>query len=187
MSSNIPIADLRALTHKHGAEERMQKILRRVATAERVATKRQKAQDLRLYKEEKKQTSHQDKRRVMMAQEELEKAKQSIRDDWAMGPLSPRTDIGNFQDAYGTIGEARYATTGGFSLATRNARCRWAGGAYYLNLAVGDRVVLLDGPDKGRIGPVTSIDHDTAEVKVKDLNKVDLSSSSPPLLLFLLH
>ncbi|KAI1188436.1 hypothetical protein F5B17DRAFT_268101 [Nemania serpens] len=152
----------------------MQKILRRVATAERVATKRQKAQDLRLYKEEKKQTSHQDKRRVMMAQEELEKAKQSIRDDWAMGPLSPRTDIGNFQDAYGTIGEARYATTGGFSLATRNARCRWAGGAYYLNLAVGDRVVLLDGPDKGRIGPVTSIDHDTAEVKVKDLNKSNI-------------
>ncbi len=57
----------------------------------------------------------------------------------------------------------------------RNARCKWAGGAYYLNLAEGDRVVLLDGPDKGRIGQVIEINHDTAEVTVQDLNKARAS------------
>lgn len=158
----------------------MQKILRRVATAERVATKRQKAQDLRIYKKDKKEKSGSDQKHVAAALREVEQAKQAIRDDWAMGPLSPRTDVGSFQDAYGAIGESRYSSPGGFSLAMRNARCQWAGGAYYLNLAVGDRVVLLDGPDKGRIGPVTDIDHETAEVKVKELNKVDLSPSPRP-------
>lgn len=151
----------------------MQKILRRVATAERVATKRQKAKGLILYKVDKKEQSARDRRHVAVAQKEIADAKQTIRDDWAMGSLAPRTDIGSFQDAYGAIGESRYSSPGGFSLAMRNARCRWAGGAYYLNLAEGDRVVLLDGPDKGRIGPVADINHEAAEVKVKGLNKVE--------------
>ncbi|KAI1117514.1 hypothetical protein F5Y14DRAFT_351335 [Nemania sp. NC0429] len=152
----------------------MQKILRRVATAERVTAKRQKAQNLKVYKADKKETSERAQKHVAAALKEVQDAKQAIRDDWAMGPLAPRTDVGSFHDAYGAIGQVRYSSPGGFSLAMRNARCRWAGGAYYLNLAVGDRVVLLDGPDKGRIGPVTDIDHDTAEVTVKDLNKSNL-------------
>lgn len=32
--------------------------------------------------------------------------------------------------------------------------------------------MLLDGPDKGRIGKITQIDYDTAEVTVEGLNKV---------------
>ncbi|KAI0542125.1 hypothetical protein GGR58DRAFT_337130 [Xylaria digitata] len=152
----------------------MQKILRRVATAERVAAKRQKGKDLKFYKKGKKEETKQRNQQVSMALAEVEHAKQTIRDDWAMGAISPRTDVGEGHGAYGSVGEARFSSPGTFSLAMRNARCQWAGGAYYLNLAKGDRVVLLDGPDKGRIGLISDINHDTAEVTVKDLNKTNI-------------
>ncbi|KAF2971916.1 hypothetical protein GQX73_g1768 [Xylaria multiplex] len=152
----------------------MQKILRRVATAERVAVKRQKGKDLQFYKKGKAEESKQRNQQVGMALGEIGRAKQAIRDDWAMGALSPRTDIKEEHGAFGTIGESRFASPGSYSLAVRNARCQWAGGAYYLNLAKGDRVVLLDGPDKGRIGYISDINHDTAELTVKDLNKTNI-------------
>jgi large subunit ribosomal protein L24 len=153
----------------------MQKIIRRVATAERVVAKRQKARDLKWFKKGKKEQKEQSNQHVSAARRELENAKQAIRDDWAMGSLAPRHDVGEWEGAHGAIGESRFSSPGKFSLAMRNARCQWAGGAYYLNLAVGDRVVMLDGPDKGRIGKVSEINHDTAEVTVAGLNKVRLS------------
>ncbi|KAI0426309.1 hypothetical protein F5Y09DRAFT_319275 [Xylaria sp. FL1042] len=152
----------------------MQKILRRVATAERVAAKRQKARELKFYKWNKTKSSQEGSSQVRMVLKEVEEAKQAIRDDWAMGPLSPRIDVGDQHNLLGTIGESRYSTNRELSLAMRNARCQWAGGAFYLCLAAGDRVVLLDGPDKGRIGEISEIRHDTAEVVVKGLNKSNL-------------
>ncbi|KAI8634172.1 KOW domain-containing protein [Xylariaceae sp. FL1651] len=152
----------------------MQKIIRRVATAERVVAKRQKAKDLKFFKKEKKEQSTQQNQQIAMARTELEEAKQAIRDDWTLGSLSPRRDIGDWEGAFGSIGESRFSSVGRITLAKRNARCQWAGGAYYLNLAVGDRVVLLDGPDKGRIGKIININHDLAEVTVANLNKTNV-------------
>ncbi|KAI1809631.1 KOW domain-containing protein [Poronia punctata] len=149
----------------------MQKILRRVATAERVVTKRQKAKDMKFFKKEKKEKLNQRQEQTTAALREVQAAKKAIKDDWALGPLSPRRDVGEWAGAHGAIGEQRFAGPGSISLAARNARCKWAGGAYHLCLAVGDRVVLLDGPDKGRIGEITSIDEYSAEVTVEGLNK----------------
>ncbi|KAI0552743.1 hypothetical protein F4679DRAFT_49093 [Xylaria curta] len=152
----------------------MQKIARRVATAERVAAKRQKAKTTRFRRHEKKEAFQHNTSQTKVAADDVKTAKQAIRDDWAMGTLSPRLDVGGFHDAHGSISQARYPGAVSMSLAKRNARCQWAGGAYYLNLAVGDRVVLLDGPDKGRIGKISDISHRTAEVTVKDLNKSNI-------------
>ncbi|KAI0113764.1 hypothetical protein GGR51DRAFT_546952 [Nemania sp. FL0031] len=152
----------------------MQKIARRVATAERVANKRQKAKDFKLYKGMKKDRQATAGQQVERALEEVNKAKQAIRDDWSMGALSPRMDVGEWHGARGSISEARISSAGRLSLAQRNARCQWAGGAYYLNLAVGDRVVLLEGPDKGRIGKISEITHENAEVTVNGLNKTNI-------------
>ncbi|KAI1825684.1 hypothetical protein F4861DRAFT_161293 [Xylaria intraflava] len=153
----------------------MQKILRRVATAERVVAKRQKIKNLKYRRATQKTETQQSIQHVSQALEEVERAKQAIRDDWAMGPLSPRKDVGEWEGAHGAIGDTRFSNpVTRISLAARNARCQWAGGAYYLNLAVGDRVVLLDGPDKGRIGTISDLIHDRAEVVVKDLNKTNI-------------
>ncbi|KAI1428811.1 hypothetical protein F5Y12DRAFT_782395 [Xylaria sp. FL1777] len=152
----------------------MQKILRRVATAERATAKRRKAKDRADFTEERVDNRLHRFDRLKRAREEVARGKQAIRDDWAMGPLSPRIDVGDLHNAHGAIGEVRFANPQDMSLTKRNARCQWAGGAYYLNLAVGDRVVLLDGPDKGRIGPISEINHATADLTVKDLNKTNV-------------
>ncbi|KAI1754730.1 hypothetical protein F4782DRAFT_491298 [Xylaria castorea] len=152
----------------------MQKIARRVATAERVATKREKRNTTKYLRHEAKATFKQIAEQRRLAVKEIDSAKQAIRDDWTMGALSPRRDVGKFQDALGSITQQRYARGSKISLAKRNARCQWAGGAYYLNLAVGDRIVLLDGSDKGRIGKITDVNLLTAEVTVKAMNKTNI-------------
>ncbi|KAI1430674.1 KOW domain-containing protein [Xylaria sp. CBS 124048] len=156
----------------------MQKILSRVATAERVVAKRQKTKDMKYRRKEKNDMLTQSRFQVRGALDEVREAKQAIRDDWTMGPLAPRKDVGEWDSARGAIGDSRYSSPGFISLAARNARCQWAGGAYYLNLAVGDRVVLLDGPDKGRISKISSINQETAEVTIKDLNKSNVRIAS---------
>ncbi|KAI0513211.1 hypothetical protein F5B22DRAFT_612700 [Xylaria bambusicola] len=152
----------------------MQKILRRVATAERVAAKRKKAKKAKVWNRNEKDAKAQTLQHVRRALGEIQEGKQMVRDDWAMGPIAPRADVGDFQGAFGSVSEVRYTGTRFFSLAVRNARCQWAGGAYQLCLAKGDRVVLLDGPDKGRIGTISEINEDTAEVTVQDLNKSNI-------------
>ncbi|KAI5928015.1 hypothetical protein F4810DRAFT_705910 [Camillea tinctor] len=149
----------------------MQKILRRVATAERVVAKRRAVKDRRIFKKEKKEDFDLTRRQLSVARDEFQTAKQAVRDDWAMGPLSPRLDFGTRDGMKGAIHEVRFQSNTRMTLVQRNRRCQWAGGAYNLNLAVGDRVVLIDGPDKGRIGPISEIDYDRAEVTVRDLNK----------------
>ncbi|KAI0472444.1 hypothetical protein F4859DRAFT_515289 [Xylaria cf. heliscus] len=149
----------------------MQKLARRVATAERVVAKRNRAKEHKFYRHEKKQNRRQTTAVVGQAADDIRRAKKAIQDDWAMGTLSPRSDVGDYHDALGSIRTTRYGTNATLTLAQRNARCEWAGNITYLNLAEGDRVVLLDGPDKGRIGNVSGIDLTTAELTVRDLNK----------------
>ncbi|KAI1799293.1 hypothetical protein F4811DRAFT_112051 [Daldinia bambusicola] len=152
----------------------MQKILRRVATAERVVAKRTKTKDFKWYKKQKKEQSRDQQQQLEMVRAEFNAAKQAVKDEWELGPLAPRRDVGEWAGAKGAIHEARYAAYGKISLAMRNRRCQWAGGAYHLNLAEGDRVVLIDGPDKGRIGKIKSINYDNAEVIVEELNKSNI-------------
>ncbi|KAF3070999.1 putative kow motif containing protein [Daldinia childiae] len=152
----------------------MQKILRRVATAERVVAKRTKTKDLKWFKKQKKETFRDQQQQLGMVRENLNDAKQAIKDDWELGPLAPRRDVGEWAGAKGAIHESRYAAYGKVTLAMRNRRCQWAGGAYHLNITVGDRIVLIDGPDKGRIGKIKSIDYDKAEVVIDELNKSNI-------------
>ncbi|KAI8956012.1 KOW domain-containing protein [Xylaria longipes] len=152
----------------------MQKIARRVATAERVAVKRQKAKSKTIYKYNKKEEKQQVVHARAAARKDLERAKQAIRDDWARGPLSPRLDVDEFHNAHGSISQSRFSPSTTLSFFERNARCQWAGGAAYLNLAVGDRVVLLEGPDKGRVGKIADINLDKAEVTVSEMNKANI-------------
>lgn len=45
-------------------------------------------------------------------------------------------------------------------------------GGRYLNIVVGDRVVLLEGRDKGKIGKITKVEAKHGEVTVGGLNMV---------------
>ena len=150
----------------------MQKILRRLATAERVAAKRKRIKDARFWKKEKKEAKEELKGQLYQADKEFERAKDRVREDWKLGALALREDIGGWAGRRGVIHEARYQTFQRLSFFQRSQRCEWAGGVDDLNIVKNDRVVLLDGPDKGRIGLVAQIHEDTAEVTVHGLNKV---------------
>ncbi|KAI1781153.1 hypothetical protein F4818DRAFT_398121 [Hypoxylon cercidicola] len=152
----------------------MQKILRRVATAERVAAKRAKTKDLKWFKKEKKELTQQTNQQLVTVRGELQAAKQSVKDDWELGPLAPRRDVGEWAGAKGAIHETRFGISARYSLAMRNERTRWAGGAHNLNLAIGDRAVLVDGPEKGHIGKISRIDEGKAEVVLEGLNKSNI-------------
>ncbi|KAI0011697.1 hypothetical protein F4779DRAFT_174448 [Xylariaceae sp. FL0662B] len=152
----------------------MQKILRRVATAERVAAKRKKIKDLQYNKRTRKEQTLQHREQVYNIKTELKAAKQAVRDAWELGPLAPRTDVGDWAGARGAIHETRYGSDDDLPEVMRNKRCEWAGGASHLNLVIGDRVVLLYGPDKGRIGKVVEVVENRSEVVVEGLNKSNI-------------
>ncbi|KAI0479258.1 hypothetical protein GGR56DRAFT_370330 [Xylariaceae sp. FL0804] len=158
----------------------MQKLLRRVATAERVAAKRKKAMDVTIYKREKKEALKELQGQLRSARDDFISAKQSIKDDWARGPLAPRRDVGHLADTHGAIAQERIRPGMAEVISQRKLekRCEWAGGLERLCLAVSDRVVLLDGPDKGRIGLVQDIDKNLAVMTVQGLNKSNIRVSS---------
>jgi len=73
---------------------------------------------------------------------------------------------------YGAISEVRYKNPTSLRNEQKEARCAWLGGYKNLNLVPGDRVVLLHGPDKGKIGRVQNINREDASVVIEGLNKV---------------
>lgn len=108
----------------------------------------------------------------------LKQARLNRREDYELGPLAPKRDVGDAVETWGTINQQRAR---GQELEPRKLKeaLRFWGGKH-LNLTVKDRVVLLEGHDKGKIGVVKSIDKVRAEVTVEGLNKV---RSCPKLLL----
>jgi large subunit ribosomal protein L24 len=51
----------------------------------------------------------------------------------------------------------------------KEAMCAWAGGLTLLCLAQGDRVVVLEGSHKGKIGAITELDKEHATLQVEGL------------------
>lgn len=155
----------------------MQKILRRVATAERVVSKRKAANDRMHWKKDLKKDRQEQANQDAMLNQDIDRAKQAIKDDWNLGPLAPNIYYGEAAAAYGAISETRYRQATRLREKQKEARCAWLGGYKNLNLSLGDRVVLLEGPDKGKIGKVTDIQLDDGCVLVEGLNKVGSARS----------
>lgn len=150
----------------------MQKILRRVATAERVVAKRHKKQTQILERSDANKQRERRTQHLAILRDEHRQAKKAVKDAWERGPLAPRYDVGIDAGTRGAIAETRFGTFGNPTPPQIAARCAWAGGKRYLGLAVNDRVVVMEGPDKGRIGRVMKIDLEKAEIFVDGLNRV---------------
>jgi len=103
--------------------------------------------------------------------ENLAQARKARRQDWEMGPLAPKRDLG-FND-YGLMKDPSRTTHAynghhTVSKATVERRCAWAGGTKQLNLAVGDRVVVLEGPAKGKVDRIQSINTELGTVTLEE-------------------
>lgn len=83
-------------------------------------------------------------------------------EDWMRGPLAPKRDAGVQASHYGAI----------TPMAVQPPKIPKHLRRQYINIAPGDRVCLMKGKDKGKIGEVVSVDEETEHVTVKDLNMV---------------
>lgn len=152
----------------------MQKLIKRAAQAQRQVARRA-TKDLEL------QHRHQRGRSRMAMREAVAELRQNIKDarrarneDWHMGPLAPKRDLG-FND-YGTISEPTRLDWSNHGLhqprpKVLDQRCAWAGGAKQLCLTPQDRVVILGGPDKGKIDRIQSVQAETGTVTLEKCHR----------------
>ena len=90
--------------------------------------------------------------------------KKHRREDWEVGPrLAPRRDVGSLAEKYATVDQSIMQPLDK-SMRDRKGVRTW--------LAEGDRVVLLEGKDKGKIGRVDSVNEDSQTVRLRSMNLV---------------
>ena len=147
----------------------MQKVLRRTVLAEAQAARRlarKKEGDARQeIKSRKREVGYRNKEQTT----NIKRARQVRREDWELGPLAPKRDIGFKKETYGTVNQIQLR---GEKLSLEERLRVNPEGGKYANIVVGDRAVLLEGRDKGKIGKVSNVDPHRQEVTVEGLNMV---------------
>lgn len=153
----------------------MQKLAKRVAQAERQVARR----SARNSKSELIQRQKRTRQGQMEAAEEIrigiKEARVARREAWELGPLAPKRDLGI--EKYDTIQSALRTDWSNQGLLNprpevREKRCAWAGRPNQLNLAPLDRVVILDGPDKGKIDRIKTVDPRSGTVTLESCHQV---------------
>ncbi|KAK2591735.1 hypothetical protein QQS21_010556 [Conoideocrella luteorostrata] len=148
----------------------MQKLVKRAAQAQRQATRRaqqrmeQENIDNRIRNRQALRSA------VSEVRQNLKDARQARKEDWEMGPLAPKRDLG-FNN-YGAFKESVRQDWTNYGLHQARPqlvekRCAWAGGVRQLNLAPQDRVVILDGPDKGKIDRIKDVQAENGTVTLE--------------------
>lgn len=149
----------------------MQKLLRRAELADAQAARRLARKKDRFLRDRAKSAREQ---AIQVKREEilnLKTARKVRREDWELGELAPRRDVGLKKDTYATIDMSRLR---GQHLTVAERLKLNPDGGRYPNIVAGDRVVILEGRDKGKIGKVENFDTKTQEVTVDGLNLVRL-------------
>jgi large subunit ribosomal protein L24 len=98
---------------------------------------------------------------------DLRAERQARREDWDMGKLAPKRDVGLVADSYGAI-DMRYAQ--GVDLPEHKR-------PKVTDVREGDRVVILEGVDQGKIGTVKEVRKSKGDVVVDGLNLVSFGLS----------
>ncbi|KAF3491863.1 KOW domain-containing protein domain-containing protein [Arthroderma uncinatum] len=90
------------------------------------------------------------------------------REDWLKGPLAPKRNVGDRDVLYGTISTGRL----------RLPKVPEAKRVKYVTIAPGDRVCMVRGKDKGKIGKVLQIDEESQSVTIEGMNMFDVEFPS---------
>ncbi|KIX95476.1 uncharacterized protein Z520_08993 [Fonsecaea multimorphosa CBS 102226] len=115
------------------------------------------------------------------------------REDWIMGPLAPKRDVGTKQNFYGTVSNLLYQgpvfpprvrhgpksngwdPVGGEGL--EEEQKEWEGFGNEGNIVEGDRVCIVKGKKQGligQIGKVKDVSSDAKELRIEGLNMADV-------------
>ncbi|KAL8960985.1 MAG: hypothetical protein Q9193_002393 [Seirophora villosa] len=143
----------------------MQKLLKRTAQVEKQAARRNRTRS---------KINASDQRRLLIDQQKMinqtrkelrHSARQALREDWQLGPLAPRRDVGDNAKTYGTV---HFRTL----QAIDNPLGKWK----KWGIRVGDRVCVTGQKerDKGRIGVVSEVMEKAESCKVRGINRVNV-------------
>ncbi|APA12516.1 hypothetical protein SS1G_03866 [Sclerotinia sclerotiorum 1980 UF-70] len=152
----------------------MQKVIRRTILAEKQAVRRLAR---RQRKNELDEFAIRQDRMRMWNGENLKRAKENKvarREDWELKELAPKRDVGSKADKYGSIESHFVEEPAARRKEILEILDLW-GGKKHLNITAGDRVVVIQGRDKGKIGKVEKVDKQRAEVYCEGLNMVDFA------------
>ncbi|KAK3371699.1 hypothetical protein B0T24DRAFT_630131 [Lasiosphaeria ovina] len=158
----------------------MDKLLRRVRMAEGQVARRKKREDHISHRIE---LAKNRKEKVVArrnASEQLGAAIKARHEDWEMGPLRPNRDVGKvdkFGNYWGTISAQQALLQLDITDEQREARAAWAGGTTNLCLAPGDRVVVIEGPYKGKIAAIDKIKRDIMALEL--VNALQVNTQIP--------
>ncbi|KAH0563487.1 hypothetical protein GP486_001953 [Trichoglossum hirsutum] len=149
----------------------MQKVLRRTALAKAQYARKAERRRERLAREARRLRLSEDKEHSRLAYRDIKEARLARREDWELGPLVPVRNVGNARETYGSMEMKRVRPT---ELAEEERIKFWS-------IVQDDRVVVLEGRDKGKIGVVKSIEKKSNMATVAGLNMVDIQI--PPFML----
>ncbi|KAL1895011.1 hypothetical protein Cpir12675_003427 [Ceratocystis pirilliformis] len=146
----------------------MDKVIRRTHLAQRHAMRRRAKKAVVKQAEALVNTRRQvvDSTRELLNQRK--QAVQQSQELWKKGPLAPNlTAVGS----YGIVNQPFRLDNREVAVRSDIAkeRCEWAGGVRLLNLALGDRVVIQEGPMKGKIDTIMEISPETGCVRLSNL------------------
>ncbi|KAK4135623.1 hypothetical protein BT67DRAFT_256193 [Trichocladium antarcticum] len=147
----------------------MDKILRRVSMAERQVARRNKYRQQRIFSIEKNKRLQEMVSMRRQAGYELGAAVKARHEDLELGDLAPRRDVSkldSFGNYWGSISTERAMLQVNLTDEQKKARGAWCGGSQYLCIAPGDRVVITEGPYKGKISTIESVKRDTMAVEL---------------------
>lgn len=162
----------------------MDKIMRRVRMAERRVLRRAQKQEASGKAAERWQHRNRVVTSTRQAGRQLAIAIKHRHEDWESGPIAPRRDVSRIDESgnyWGSItAEQANGDTPLITEEQLELRSAWAGGPKTLCLAVNDRVVILDGPYKGKISKVKSINKKNMTAQLdEDILVGGLLASSP--------
>lgn len=100
--------------------------------------------------------------------------KKRRREDWLKGPLAPDRDTGLSRGTIGSF-DGNYVNTWSRPEATRPDKNKAVKIGNRGNIVEDDRVVVIKGPHKGRIGNVIATDDKKGSVTVQGINLVSSS------------
>ncbi|KAK0107093.1 hypothetical protein ONS95_003800 [Cadophora gregata] len=150
----------------------MQKVFRRTILAEkqvaRRATKRTQKKLRDKWSNQRDQNNYHRKDEIKT----IKDARLARREDYELGPLAPRRDVGTNKDTYGTVSLTRMHGRPLHGKERSDILDFWGG--KFLNIQVGDRVVILEGRDKGKIGKIKDINTKSADCTIEGLNMMDI-------------
>ncbi|KAL1302104.1 hypothetical protein AAFC00_002539 [Neodothiora populina] len=143
----------------------MQKLMQRTSAAQRQATRRAARQTGKVENAQEWQNRQQRKARTASQSMYIKNERERRREAYEAGShLAPRYDVGEQADTYATVDAYILQGVNRTWRQYKNEICPFA---------EGDRVVVTQGKEKGKIGRITTMDAQAGSVKINGLNMGD--------------